>query len=323
VARQKSKMIPVINIKNLHSNETLRALDSACRNWGAFQVIDHGIDNKTLKALHNAMHVFFKQSGERKQLVSRNKDNPWGFYDRELTKNTQDWKEIYDYGPADNVVKVPQWPNDLPEFQLAVIDAYEAFETLSFKILAAISANLGVAPQQLAGHFLPSHSSFLRLNYYPLCPAPENPKDTSTPTNGHLGVNQHTDAGCITLLMQDKQPGLEIFKDNRWHLMEAREDALLIHLGDIVQVWSNDRYKAPLHRVRANQKNARFSAPFFFNPEYTTDYAPLPSMIDTANPPRYHTINWGEFRDQRANGDYANYGEEIQISDYKVQKGNL
>ncbi len=118
--------------------------------------------------------------------------------------------------------------------------------------------------------------------------------------------------------MQDAQPGLEVFRNQRWHLVEPRADALVINIGDIVQVWSNDRYRASLHRVVADESAERFSAPFFFNPAYDMNYAPLPSSIDAQHPARYSAINWGEFREQRAAGDYADYGEEVQISDYRT-----
>jgi isopenicillin N synthase-like dioxygenase len=134
--------------------------------------------------------------------------------------------------------------------------------------------------------------------------------------DGHLGVNHHTDAGAITLLLQDDQPGLEVFHDNAWCLVEPRRDALVVNIGDIVQVWSNDRYRATLHRGLASADAERFSAPFFFNPTYGAEYAPLPSMIDADHPPIYRPINWGEFRARRAAGDYANRGEYTQISHY-------
>ena len=315
-----SKNIPIINMAQLHRNETLRVLDNACRNLGAFQLINHGVDNTMIHSLHQTTQTFFKLPSDKKRQVSRSKETPWGFYDRELTKNTQDWKEIFDYGPSDEWERKPQWPTDLPLFQSTVTDMYKAFEQLSFKILKAISLNLGLAKQQLATHFAPAHSSFLRLNYYPTCPQPENPSGMKTPSNGYLGVNHHTDAGVLTILLQDKQPGLEIFHDGQWHLVEAREDTLLVHLGDVMQVWSNDRYQAPVHRVVSNQHAERFSVPFFFNTANSTNYKPLHSVVDSANPPRYHSINWGEFRDKRAKGDYADYGEEVQISHYRIKQ---
>ena len=98
--------------------------------------------------------------------------------------------------------------------------------------------------------------------------------------------------------------------------MHGEAGALTINIGDIVQVWSNDRYRAPLHRVLANSSHPRYSAPFFLNPNYQAMYAPLPSALE-GRAPLYHPINWGEFRAGRAAGDYADVGDEIQISDFR------
>ena len=100
-----------------------------------------------------------------------------------------------------------------------------------------------------------------------------------------------------------------MFQDNAWHVVEPRPDALVINIGDIVQVWSNDRYFAALHRVIASAERERFSIPFFLNPGYDTNYAPVPTMVDANRPARYRAINWGEFRRRRADGDYADYGD--------------
>jgi isopenicillin N synthase-like dioxygenase len=128
-------------------------------------------------------------------------------------------------------------------------------------------------------------------------------------------VNHHTDAGAVTVLFQD-QPGLEVFHEERWKLVEPRADALVINIGDIVQVWSNDLYRAALHRALVRPDLERFTAAFFLNPPYSVDYAPLPSVIDAGHPARYRAINWGEFRSRRTAGDYASQGEYAHISQY-------
>jgi isopenicillin N synthase-like dioxygenase len=184
--------------------------------------------------------------------------------------------------------------------------------------LHAIAANLGMPAAALDRGFRPEHTSFLRLNYYPRCPTPARPVGPGAAVEGNLGINPHTDAGALTLLLQDDQPGLEVFRDGEWYLVEPRRDALVVNIGDIVQVWSNDRYVAALHRVLANTNAERFSAPFFFNPVYSADYAPLPTTIDAAHPARYRTINWGEFRARRAAGDYANQGQYASIGNYSL-----
>lgn len=297
--------LPVIDITNLSCAGTRELIDGACREWGFFQVTGHGIDERLIAALRRQMHLFFSQSIEAKREILRTADNPWGFYDRELTRHTPDWKQVYDYGPPDGNAIKPQWPAALPEFAAAIRAFYDECDALCLDLLRVISTNLGMSARSLDACFRPTHTSFLRLNYYPRCPAA-----------GHLGVNRHTDAGALTVLLQDDQPGLEISHHGEWALIEPRRDALVVNIGDIVQVWSNDQYKAASHRGLANAAAERFSAPFFFNPAYSTEYAPLPSTIDLRCAPRYRPINWGEFRARRAAGDYADAGAYHQINHY-------
>src|SRR5262249_35211465 len=150
----------------------------------------------------------------------------------------------------------------------------------------------------------------------PLCP--ERPASAT----GHLGVHHHTDAGALTVLLQDDVSGLETNVDGHWILVEPVIGALVVNIGDMVQVWSNDRYPAPLHRVRASTNRERYSLPFFFNPVSDAVYAPLAALTNGQSPPRYRAINWGKFRWKRQQGDYADYGAENQISDHRIHGGS-
>jgi isopenicillin N synthase-like dioxygenase len=307
--------LPVIDVADLHSSATQRAIDAACRDWGFFQIVGHGIAERTLDALRRQMRAFFALPLSSKHAIMRTAENPWGFYDRELTKHTRDWKQVYDFGPSDGGAIVPQLPRELPRFASAIARFYAECDALAFELVEVIAGNLGTPAGALDSCFRPDHTSFLRLNYYPPCPMPAQPTDVSA-AGGHLGVNPHTDSGALTLLLQDDQPGLEVFHDGAWRLVEPRRDALVVNIGDIVQVWSNDRYAAALHRALVSADAERFSAPFFFNPAYRTWYAPLVSTIDAEHPARYRPIHWGEFRARRAAGDYADHGEYHSIHHY-------
>ena len=311
-----TETLPVIDVGDLTSPVTHQAIDAACRDWGFFQVENHGIDAETTAALRRQMRAFFALPIMAKHAIMRTAENPWGFYDREQTQRTQDWKQIFDYGPPDGGAIAPQLPRDLPGFEHAITRFYAACDALALELVDVIARNLGMAPGALASSFRPHHTSFLRLNYYPPCPAPVRPTGLGAVRDGFLGVNQHTDSGALTLLLQDDQPGLEVFHEHEWHLVEPRRDALVVNIGDIVQVWSNTQYKAALHRGLASADADRFSAPFFFNPAYSTEYAPLPSTVDAQHPPRYRPIHWGRFRARRAAGDYADHGEYHSISHY-------
>ena len=305
--------VPVIDIAELDSPASLEAIDSACRDWGFFQVTGHGIEAALLSDLFDVSREFFAQPDREKRRILRDADNPWGYYDRELTKNRRDWKEIYDFGPADGALLKPRWPSGRLRLRFEpVLRAYYAeCRSLAMRLLSAMAVNLGVGPDLLASGFDKRHTSFLRLNYYP--------KYTGgTSGERFFGVGEHTDSGALTLLLQDAQPGLEVCRDDRWYLVEPRADAVVVNIGDMVQVWSNDRYRAALHRVVTNPSKDRYSVPFFLNPSYETIYEPLPTTVTPGYPPHYRPIRWREFRTLRAAGDYADVGEEIQITHYRT-----
>jgi len=315
--------VPILDIERLADDPAaLAALDRACAEWGFFQVTGHGIPQDLMEATLARMREFFALPPHEKRAVERTATNAWGFFERELTKNTRDWKEIYDVGPEVTsgplAGNVPQWPVSPPEFRATILAFQEACARLARRLLAALAHNLGAPAAALFDAFGPRHTSFLRLNYYPPCNDPASPDAPAMPASGQLGVHHHTDAGALTILLQDDQPGLQVEREGRWYLVEPRPDALVVNVGDIVQVWSNDRYRAALHRVLASRDRARYSAPFFFNPACDATYAPLANACDGDDPPHYRPIRWGEFRAARAAGDYADCGEEIQIAHFRL-----
>ncbi|KUG00768.1 Gibberellin 2-beta-dioxygenase 8 [Phytophthora nicotianae] len=90
-----------------------------------------------------------------------------------------------------------------------------------------------------------------------------------------------------------------------------------INIGDMVQVWSNDQFVAPLHRVLANGGADRFSAPFFYNPSYKAQVEPI--VMKPGDVANYRQLSWGEFRLRRYQGNVTDKGKEIQIGDFKVR----
>lgn len=322
-----SEQPPIIDIGGLVLGEravverVARDLVVPCRDWGVFHVVDHGIDAARLARFEDAMRAFFELPTERKRAVRRTRENARGYYDEELTKNRPDWKEVFDYGAERDVTHhsdgVNQWPDGDPDLRDALITHYDECERLGLALLRAICVSLGLPADALDGAFI-DHSSFVRLNRYVPSPDPAPPDAPLFPESGHLGVHHHTDAGAVTLLFQDDVAGLQAEKDGRFVLVEPVDGALTVNLGDMLQVWSNDRYVAPVHRVLANAKRTRHSAPFFLNPAYDTVCAPLPGLLGGDEPARFRPIAWAKFRDERSAGDYADYGQEIQIEDFRI-----
>ncbi len=332
------KSVPVIDIKTLVSgsrqrHDTVAEIAAACRNWGFFQVTGHDVPADLIDRVLRETKRFFALPFDEKNSLSRSKENARGWYNRELTKNTRDMKEVFDFGPTPH----PELPDDdpanwtrdgsnkwpdaslCPEFRRTMSEYVRVCERVAFTLLEALGEGLGVAPACLTHDFVATHTSFLRLNYFPRHDPLSTDRQASA--TGHLGIHHHTDAGALTLLLQDDVGGLQVCLEGEWIPVGPVSGALVINTGDIVQVWSNDLYRAPVHRVLPSVTRDRYSLPFFYNPSYGAHYAPLDALTNEASPPRYRPINWGEFRLQRQQGDYADYGQEIQISDYRIHGG--
>jgi len=310
------------------SLDIIRAIET----WGFFHVTDHGISDDLRSALQREMRLFFSAPLEVKTRIKRSSNNSRGFADDELTKQRIDAKQILDLGHkpfphlADDAVEnivldgYNQYPSprEFPSFRRVFDDWYRNCTALSATLTSVLADELGAA--DVFSQAFAQHTSFLRLNYYPT----EHAKAQSEGGEATLGVSRHSDAGFLTVLLQDDDAddGLEVYsgsreknKDGSWVPVKAVRGALTINTGDMLQVFSNNRFKAPEHRVKRSVHRERFSAPFFYNPAYETNVAPLPG---TGSPPLYRPINWGEFRSNRFKGDYQDHGLETQIEDWLV-----
>lgn len=312
--------IPVIDLREPRAR-VVDEIAAACAAWGFFQILGHGIDAALVERATEETRAFFAAPKAAKRALSRSRDNPWGFYDRELTKNARDKKEIFDIGPDAGGVQVEApfsgatpWPSWQPGFEPAMRTYFHVCADASARLMSLVYEGLGSPASCLRDAFGADHTSFLRLNYYPV----EDPLAGERGDRADLGIHHHTDAGALTLLLQDEVSGLQVYRDGQWYGVRPLAGAFVINIGDMVQVWSNDRYRAPVHRVLAMERAERRSLPFFFNPAYQCVVAPLDHLVDSTHPAHYAPISWAEFRRKRADGDFANYGAEVQISDYRL-----
>ena len=320
--------LPRIDLQHLVMPGGVRrhALDdlaAAAERWGFFELHGHGVPPQHRARLFAASDAFFALPAERKDRVARSARNARGYNAAELTKNRTDTKEIFDFGHRPDPAALAdaevnrvadgwnQFPEGLPGFEDALWRWYGYCESLAAMLLAAIAEALGADTQTFESTYVADHSSFLRLNRYPAVaePAPATAPDFP---EAPLGIHHHTDAGLLTLLAQRGPAALQVRHRGRWTLAAPQEDTFVVNIGDMMQVLSNDRFVAPEHRVLASRAGAeRSSAAFFFNPPYAATIAPL------TPPARYRDFTWERFRAGRAAGDYADLGEEIQISQFR------
>ena len=126
--------IPVIDLSPLHSSNKVsnfegpvKEIGNACKDWGFFQVINHGVSLEKCQKIEKTSRRFFAQSLEEKRKVKRTEKQVLGYYDSEHTKNVRDLKEVFDFiieeptlvpdshEPA-NDKELPGWTNLWPEY---------------------------------------------------------------------------------------------------------------------------------------------------------------------------------------------------------------
>eukprot|EP00667_Euglena_gracilis_P007714 EG_transcript_7789 len=305
--------VPVIDLSR-PEDEVIAAIKDAAVNWTSFAIVNHGVPKAEYTAAYASARHFFALPEEVKRQVKRTEENSRGWFDDELTKQQLDWKQGFDFGhkpapdlPDDHPANrsndgYNQWPKSVPEFKEQMERYYQLMEDLARRLTYLFARALDL-PGDYFDPYFKRHTSFLRLNYYPISPDPTK-----------LGVGPHKDAGFLTILLVDEVPSLQVFKDGQWVTVPYIPDAYVINVGDLFQVWSNDSFPASLHRVLSNTTADRISLPFFYNPEYSTDVTP----ITNGGPPKFRPLNWGEYRRRRYEGDYADRGVEIQIDNYRL-----
>lgn len=317
--------VPIIDLSS-PEDDVVQQIAKACATFGFFQVTSHDIPQELITKFREQNRLYFEGlPHETKLQWKRNERNARGFFDDELTKQKRDWKEAIDVGvPGSRDWTIPDDdprnacldgtnmfppPEVLPDFRSTYVEYFEECTKLSKRLAALMAKGLGVDPNHpLLQELAAKHTSYLRTNYYPVCPS-------TTDNNSPLGISPHHDAGFLTVLLQDDDcHSLQVLNSNdEWVTVHPKHGALTINTGDMAMIWSNGIYKAPLHRVLTDPDKVRYSAPFFYNPAYEQKIAPFVSDNESI----YEPCLWGYFRAVRFAGDLTDLGVEIQASDYE------
>lgn len=170
------------------------------------------------------------------------------------------------------------------------------------ELLQALAEALSLERNVFVKYFDPTNSEInVRVNYYPPCPRPDLAQ----------GITPHSDASALTLLMQfDATGGLQVLRDQKWLTLPWPTDALLVNVGDFLEIMSNGRLKSPWHRVVTQMEVERFSVALFYNPPSWTEIVPEP-VEDSAG-----QDGGGGFRKVLV-GDYLKHFYEISPTEDK------
>jgi isopenicillin N synthase-like dioxygenase len=180
----------------------------------------------------------------------------------------------------------PRWP--APEFRDQSTDFYKACLEGAYRVQRVLSKALGM-DQDFFVQYHRGENVSLRLLYYPS-------SGIDDIAAGQLGAGAHTDYGMMTLLFQKDIGGLEV-QDvaGIWHPVAPDNNTIVINTGDLMERWTNGKYRSTPHRVQPKIGDVdRYSIAVFVDPDTETPVKVLDSCLKLGEEPRYSEVTAGE-----------------------------
>ncbi|GLT80177.1 hypothetical protein SLA2020_516300 [Shorea laevis] len=284
-----NQLLPIIDMSRFASMEEfhleLHKLHSACQHWGFFQLVNHGVSTELLEKLKHEMEGFFKLPLEEKMKYRIRAGGVEGYGSVARPEGKLDWADRFYVTTNPVHRRKPYLFPELPSSLRSTLDTYMLeLQKLGMEVLGLIAKALKIEVKEME-IFVDGMQS-MRMTHYPPCPQPELV----------IGFTPHSDATGITILNQvNGVDGLQIKRDGIWYPISFLPDALVVNVGDTLEILSNGIYHSIEHRVAVNSEKERMSIAFFINPKFEAEVGPLPSLINQQNPPLYKRMGMEEY----------------------------
>ncbi|GMH19959.1 hypothetical protein Nepgr_021800 [Nepenthes gracilis] len=279
-----AKNVPIVDLNGieLYPNRrkgVVEEIRDASENWGFFQVINHGIPMHLLDEMLDGVRRFFDQDTEvKKQYYTREQSKKLVYNSNFDLYNGSavNWRDTFFLKMAPQTPR----PEELPAVcREGTIEYSKQVMKLGRLLFELLSEALGLKPSYLNDMDCSEGLAVLG-HYYPACPQPELT----------MGTSKHADNDFLTVLLQDQIGGLQVLHDNQWVDVPPMPGALVVNVGDLLQLISNDKFKSVEHRVIANGTSRRLSVACFFSTDLLPKarmYGPIKELLSKDNPPRY------------------------------------
>ncbi len=276
-------MIPLVDISGMP--ETFSAdIAAACSDVGFVAVTGHQVSESTIASMRSMVEQVFAQSEQVKAANRIQPGNyrgfiPLGFFtpnrptDGETPQaDAYEGFKLHWECPASHPAMTAcdlygtnRWLEELPTMRDVVLDYWAACDVVADKLLRGFALALGIDEESLLQLFEAPITNMTLLHYPPQDPDSDSPS-----------FHPHKDTNAITILHPDPIGGLRLQqRDGGWIDAVCPPDALLINVGDMMELWSGGRFVSTPHQVINRTGAERYSFPYFSVPTHSAVVQPL------------------------------------------------
>lgn len=306
-----------------------RTLYTACHDAGFFYLTNHGISSTlTTEVLSLARSFFLYASEEEKASIARydsgegNRDGArgWQRLGENVTKGRRDWHEAVDlyreedHGgpPYKTLLGRNQWPITPSQLRKTYEDYISQLLELGTAVVRAMGYALDPANEDVFVEHTRQSFWVMRMIGYPSLSS----NNSLSADDRGVSCGEHTDYGCLTLLLTDSTKGaLEVqHRSGHWITADPLPGAFIVNIGDMIERWTNGLWKSTPHRViHRSGQDWRISVPFFFEPDYDAVIQPLKSCVEkTGGKEKYDEVVYGDFLRHKVEGNFYTEDEEAE-----------
>lgn len=281
--------VPIDTVDFSSSSATV-ALGEALARTGFVQLAGHGVDEGVRARYRQACDDFFALELEDKQrFVNPDPEANRGY--RALGSESLSYS-LGEASPPDlfesfnasvdpgagvdhRLMHATPWPDTaVPDFSSAALAMVEEFAALAKRLDESIAELTGWS--DLVGRSGAGPDTLVGINYRP------GPDGTEEVADGQQRMGAHTDYTSFTILDADPVRGLQLIDPTgEWVDVTPSKDGLLVNVGDLLAVATNDRWPSTLHRVvpmAAGGAAHRRSVAYFHYPNLDVVVEPLPKF---------------------------------------------
>ncbi|KAK4431186.1 putative 2-oxoglutarate-dependent dioxygenase [Sesamum alatum] len=238
-------------------------------------IINHGAD-EALPKIKTATRQFFDLPLSEKEKYAMPPDHFEGYGQEDKAEgHKRDWNDLLwlrTMPPHSRNTKY--WPLAIPGFKESMEEYATEMQRVSYEILGNLSLLMGMERdflKELHGEV----KQGTRMNYYPACARPDLV----------FALSPHCDNTSLSLVLQeDNITALQVKHKGMWVPVKPIPNAMAVLLGDVMESWSNGKYKSLEHRAVANMEKPRISVVSFVIPSNEAELSPLKTMVDDDHP---------------------------------------